>query len=72
VVYVVRLLFRFSLSFLSFGSTGTPSEYVHAAEWLHGDLGKVWDEGDCLLRFICLPLGLVLLASSVSQCCPSS
>ena len=24
----------------SLASTGTPSHFVHATEWLHGDLGK--------------------------------
>lgn len=28
----------------SLSSVGIPAHFVHAAEWLHGDLGDGWDK----------------------------
>lgn len=35
---------------VSLASTGTPSHFVHAAEWTHGDLGSAC-EGDLVIAF---------------------
>merc|ERR1711935_1139945 len=38
---------RMAISLLS---TGTPTQYVHAAEWMHGDIGAV-RPGDAVVAF---------------------